>query len=166
MTQDDVEVRICTQYWFSNEAILVDILELYTDDISSCAGVEGQWRRIASIDISVEDKCPMGWNKSSHNGVGTPSDDGGCYSTFFSTNGVSYQHVCGKVRGYQKSTPNAFRRNTLSIDTYYIDGLSITHSNLRQHSVQSMPILGGLGACPPGYFEKLHSLRLNLRVFL
>ena len=29
-----------------------------------------------------------------------------------------------------------------------------------------MPTLGGLGACPPGNFEKIHSLRLNLRAFL
>ena len=103
---------------------------------ASCTGVEGQWRRIACIDISAGDKCPTGWNRSSHNGVSfcrTPSDDGGCYSTFFSTNGVSYQHVCGRARGYQKSTPNGFRRNTLSIDTYYVDGLSITHGNPRQH---------------------------------
>ena len=27
-------------------------------------------------------------------------------------------------------------------------------------------ILGGLEACPPGNFEKLSSLRLNLRAFL
>ena len=29
-----------------------------------------------------------------------------------------------------------------------------------------MPALGGLGACPPGKFEKLHLLRLNLGAFL
>ena len=34
------------------------------------------------------------------------------------------------------------------------------------HGMQSMPILGGLGACPPENFEKLDPLRLNLRVFL
>ena len=33
-------------------------------------------------------------------------------------------------------------------------------------SMQSMPILGGLGACPAGNFEKLHSQRLNMRAFL
>ena len=27
------------------------------------------------------------------------------------------------------------------------------------------PTLGGLGACPPGNFEKLHSLRFNMRAF-
>ena len=37
------------------------------------------------------------------------------------------------ARGYQKSTPNAFRPNTPSIDSYYVDGLSITHGNTRHH---------------------------------
>ena len=32
--------------------------------------------------------------------------------------------------------------------------------------MRSMLTLGGLGACPPGNFEKLPSLRLNLRAFL
>ena len=80
-------------------------------------GVEGQWRRIAGINISAGDDCPTGWSKSSYNGVSfcrTPDDNGGCYSTFFSTNGVSYQYVCGRARGYQKGSPDAFEFNTLS----------------------------------------------------
>ena len=99
-----------------------------------CAGVKGQWRKIAGINISAGDDCPTGWNKSSYNGVSfcrTPSDNGGCYSTFFSTNGVSYQHVCGRARGYQKGSPEAF--STGSIDSHYVHGLSITHGNPRQH---------------------------------
>ena len=101
-----------------------------------CAGVEGQWRRIAGINISAGDDCPTGWNKSSHNDVSfcrAPTDNGGCYSTFFSINGVSYQHVCGRARGFQKGGPEAFVYNTRSIDTQYIEGLSITHGSPRQH---------------------------------
>ena len=102
----------------------------------SCAGAGGEWRRIASINISAGDDCPTGWNKSSYNGVSfcrAPNDNRGCYSTFFSTNGMSYQHVCGRARGYQKGAPDAFQDNPLSIDTYYVDGLSITHGDPRQH---------------------------------
>ena len=103
--------------------------------ILSCAGVEGQWRRIAGINISAGDDCPTGWSKSSNNSVSfcrAPNDNAGCYSTFFSTNGVSYQHVCGRARGYQKGSPDAFQSN-VSIDSYYVDGLSITHGTPRQH---------------------------------
>ena len=99
-----------------------------------CAGVEGQWRRIAGIDISAGDDCPTGWLKISYNDASfcrAPYDSGGCYSANFSTNGVSYQHVCGRARGYQKGSPEAFR--TVSIDTHYVEGLSITHGSPRQH---------------------------------
>ena len=83
--------------------------------ILSCAGVEGQWRRIAGINISAGDDCPTGWNKSSHNGVSfcrAPSDDAGCYSTLFSTNGQNYTQVCGRARGYQKGSADAFYSTT------------------------------------------------------
>jgi len=99
----------------------------------SCAGVEGQWRRIASINIGAGDECPTGWSKSSHSGVSfcrSSSDNAGCYSTTFSSNEMSYQRVCGRARGYQKGTPDTFRGG--SIDSY-VDGLSITHGTPCQH---------------------------------
>ena len=56
-------------------------------DYFTCAGVGGEWRRIASIDISAGDECPTGWNKSPHSNISfcrSPSDNAGCYSTNFS----------------------------------------------------------------------------------
>ena len=45
--------------------------------------------------------------------------------------------------------------------------LAYLHSQCaKQTGMQSMPVLGSLGSCPPGNFEKLHLLRLKLRVFL
>ena len=123
-----------TQWVFCNMTIIAAIADPRI--ILSCAGMEGEWRRIASINISAGDDCPTGWNKSSYNSVSfcrAPSDNAGCYSTFFSTNGVSYQHVCGRARGYQKGSPDAFLFNTRSIDDTYVYGLSITHGNPRQH---------------------------------
>ena len=100
-----------------------------------CTGVKGQWRRIVGINISAGDDCPTGWNKSSYNGVSfcRASGDGGrCYSTNFFTNGVSYQHVCGRARGYQKGRPTGFFTHT-TIDSNYVSGLSITSGYPRQH---------------------------------
>ena len=51
-----------------------------------------------------------------------------CASTMFLTLGVSYNKVCGQVRGYQYASPDAFEyRNNPNIDTPYVDGISITH---------------------------------------
>ena len=122
-----------TQWTFCNMMYIATVI----DDghiILSCPSVGGEWRRIASINISAGNDCPTGWNKSSYNGVSfcrASNDSGGCYPTFFSTNGVSYQHVCGRARGYQKGLPEGFISQ--SIDSYYVEGLSITHGNPRQH---------------------------------
>ena len=124
-----------TQWVFCN---MIDIAAVVANNriTFSCAGVEREWRRIASINMSAGDDCPTGWVKSSFSGITfcrAPNDSAGCYSTFFSTNRMSYQHVCGRAKGYQKGTPDAFNQGSRSIDTYYVDGLSITHGNPRQH---------------------------------
>ena len=105
----------------------------------SCAGVGGEWRRIASLNISAGDECPTGWSKSSHNGISfcrSPSDNPGCYSTTFSTM-MSYTRVCGRIRGYQKGSTDQFIRQKTNdnnnINAVYVDGLSITHGSPRQH---------------------------------
>ena len=61
-----------------------------------------------------------------------------CSSANFSTNGISYQRVCGRARGYQKGDTIAFYGThsfySRTIDEDYVSGLSITYnSNPRQH---------------------------------
>ena len=108
--------------------------------IPTCAGVGGGWRRIVHINISAGDNCPSGWRKDTYSGVsfcrvvsdGTDT----CSSTNFSTNGISYQKVCGRARGYQKGKLDGFyahHNEGQSIDGYYADGLLITYGNPRQH---------------------------------
>ena len=110
------------------------------DFISRCAGMGGGWRRIANIDISAGDDCPGEWRKATQSGVSfcrVASDDKWtCSSASFSTNGISYQRVCGRASGYQKGDSHAFwgRVHTRTIDQAYVSGLSITYgSNPRQH---------------------------------
>ena len=117
-------------YLVNNEWVYCDM----DDFISSCAGVGGVWRRIASFNVSAGDECPSPWIKSSNGGVNfcvPVSTSGGCYSVIYSVNGISYQRVCGKASGYQRASPDGFRGNT--IDNNYVDGLSITHGSPRQH---------------------------------
>ena len=65
--------------------------------IPTCAGVGGNWRRIAKIDISKGYNCCNGWLKDTQSGVNfcrvAQNNYGFCSSTFFSTNGTSYQKV-------------------------------------------------------------------------
>ena len=113
------------------------------DFITTCAGVGGGWRRIVNIDISSGDDCPGAWRKATQSGVSfcrETFDDQTevCSSASFSTNGISYQRVCGRARGYQKGDTVAFYGTQPAygntIDGSYVSGLSITYSsNPRQH---------------------------------
>ena len=68
--------------------------------------------------------------------VRVSDDRGTCSSANFSTNGTSYQRVCGRARGYQKGYTNGFhgyQQANQPIDGYYVAGLSITYGTPRQH---------------------------------
>ena len=61
-----------------------------------------------------------------------------CSSALFSTNGTSYQRVCGRARGYQKGRSLAFYG--YSHDGYridhaggYADGILITYGSPHNH---------------------------------
>ena len=99
--------------------------------------------RVAYLNMSVPGtKCPGnltlrqdGSLKTCQRGQAEP----GCSSAFFSTCGIPYSKICGRVRGYQWSSPNAFywfQRNPLfTIDDLYVDGVVLTYKNnsKRQH---------------------------------
>ena len=124
------------QWTFCN---MTEITVASGDVLPTCAGVGGGWRRIANVNVSTGSDCPSGWRKDTYSGVSycrVVSDANFvCSSTTFSTNGTSYQRVCGRARGYQKGWSVAFHRSNQgqTIDGFYIDGLSITHGNPRQH---------------------------------
>ena len=106
--------------------------------ITTCAGMGGGWRRIANINISAGDDCPGEWRKDTHSNVSfcRVASDGWetCSSASFTTNGISYQRVCGRAKGYQKGDTWALYGFGSTIDEDYVDGLSITYrSNPRQH---------------------------------
>ena len=108
--------------------------------ISTCAGAGGGWRRIVNINITAGDNCPGEWRKATQSGVSfcrVASDDREtCSSAIFPINGISYQRVCGRARGYQKGDTVAFYGSSFNktIENDYVSGLSITYSsNPRKH---------------------------------
>ena len=124
--------RITNEWVYCNMTAIADAVD--RGEISSCLGVDGMWKRIAGFNITAGDDCPSPWVKSSHDGVSfcrPPSAAAGCFSVFYSTNGTSYQRVCGRASGYQKGSPDAFSALTSTFD--YFEGLSITHGSPRQH---------------------------------
>ena len=109
-------------------------LTVYCDMELECGGHRGGWMKVADYDMTRGDDCPKGWNKVTANRINVcrpPSDSVGCYPTMFSVHNVSYGRICGKVEGYQKGATDGLRE--ASIDSIYVDGISITIGNPRKH---------------------------------
>ena len=117
----------------------------YCDMELDCGGTKGGWMRIA--DFKKGDACPGGWTR--YGSYCRGGSAAGCHSAYFSTNSTSYSKVCGKARGYQKGTMDAFyphaysygkvtwytpdTTTSRSLDGVYVDGISITSGNPRKH---------------------------------
>ena len=84
--------------------------------------------------------CPQGLAQKNYSGqlLCGRNIARGCQSTTFPTFNLNHCQVCGQLRGYQFGTPEAFVQSiimsSLTVDSQYLDGVSITHSSVpRQH---------------------------------
>ena len=116
-------------------------VRVYCDMTRSCGGVTGGWMRVAELDMTNSShQCPSGLRQRTDSNICTcvrDSDSPGCSSVTFSNDTLEYSRVCGKIIAYQYGTPDAFapsgRPSNPSINTYYVDGVSLTHGSPRQH---------------------------------
>ena len=108
----------------------------------NCKSTRG-WMRVANIDMTdPTQQCPEEFKLINRTEpplrtCGRPVDSGmGCVSVTFPAHEIQYSHVCGTILGYQIGPPVAFHLFTEGhgIDSYYIDGISLTHGRSpRQH---------------------------------
>ena len=99
------------------------------------------WKLVAALDMADPlQRCPPSLNKiaSPRASCAKKTFEGGCDSVPISTFGASYQTVCGRFRGYQIGSPDAFlnyARLGKTVEDPYVDGISITYgpSGRRQH---------------------------------
>ena len=90
--------------------------------------------RVANINMTrPNEACPEGFRKVTISGkTMCGGQDSICISTTFSSHGLQYSRVCGKIIGYQFGRPNGLRRyhaHRESIDTAFVDGIVLTHSS-------------------------------------
>jgi hypothetical protein len=107
----------------------------------ACDGIG--WIRIAYLNMTDPDQmCPSPWTlfTSGNKRVcfrNSSSAVAGCDSVFYDSPQQEYSQVCGRIIGYQYENPHGFfpyHEFRYSIDTFYIDGISVTHgSSPRQH---------------------------------
>ena len=125
-------------YWINTTSGLHQV----TCDMElKCGGHNGGWTAIAKFDTSKGDSCPSGWTNITTPGSSpklvcrSPNDDGGCYSAIFNTQNITFDRICGKVKGYQKGNSVGFYSGKFhkSINDVYVSGVSITLGDPRKH---------------------------------
>ena len=106
----------------------------------------GGWTRLAYLDMTDSTQnCPSGFRLYQSGGVTScgrkNSTESSCVSVEFPSNGISYSQVCGRVMGYQYGSTDAVDSRYFDfevihhndINSYYVDGVSITRGSPRQH---------------------------------
>ena len=95
--------------------------------------------RVADIDMTrPKESCPSGFRKITSSGKTMCGGQSiSCIGTTFTSHGVPYSRVCGRIIGYQFGRPNAFEAynsdHSQSIDTYFLDGVVLTYGSPRCH---------------------------------
>ena len=111
-------------------------IKVYCDMESTNCGLDKGWMRVAELDMTVAgSECPAGLDEGMYGSKKLCGNRGSdcCKSTTFNTSGVPYTEVCGYVAGYQDKTTGAFNGKSDSIDSVYLDGISITRGTPRKH---------------------------------
>ena len=127
-------------------------------NMGTLCGSGGGWTRLAYLDMSdATQNCPSGFRLYQSGGVracGRPATSrGSCVSVKFPSNGTSYFQICGRVFGHSYETPDAVTYLN-NINSYYVDGISITRGSPRQHVWTLMAtgadwlVRGGYNNCP------------------
>ena len=113
----------------------------YCQAPQALCGVLGRWRRVTHINMSEEGaSCPPGLLETSNTALDKRacgrSVNNNCSSLLFPVGEANYTQVCGIVQGYQFGRANAFGpsyHHNFNIDAPYLDGISITAGQPRQH---------------------------------
>ena len=113
-----------------------ETLNMLKSGLNTKCGMFGNWRRVAYFDTTKGDSCPSGLrtvtNTTTKQKACGRTANGGCSSVPIPVQ-VSYNQVCGIVKGYEEGSPDAFGSSYTTIDTAYVHGVSITHGSPRRH---------------------------------
>ena len=111
------------------------------DRVCGCNGTGG-WTRVAYLNMTdTNQQCPQAWSEVLSPKRTCRRTSSRCESEYFNTYSINYTSVCGRVIAYQYGNTDAFgpyiNRQTPpnTIDTAYIDGVSITNGQSPRHHI-------------------------------
>ena len=116
---------------------LAERLEIVETSSDYKCNITGPWRRVVYINPTLYNSCPSGLRKVSIPNTNKLACGGtgnrGCSSVIFTVD-QNYTDICGIVQGYQFYSPDGFFiRSSHTIDSTYVDGISITQGSPRKH---------------------------------
>ena len=101
-----------------------------------CDGSTG-WRLVTYLNMSdPSQQCPSVWQEitTPHRVCGRRSARASCEGLTYSTGREQYDEVCGRIIGYQLGSTDSFDpRGNNSINSYYLNGITVMHGSPRQH---------------------------------
>ena len=125
------------RYWI--QALNGSAVSVYCATTRVCCDITGGWMRAADLDMTnATQQCPPTFRAVTSPKRLCGTHGSGCVSTTFPVHGVQYSHVCGRIKGYQYGSPDAFapyyHQSSRTIDDLYVEGASLTHGrNPRNH---------------------------------
>ena len=152
-------------YWILNSTPSpVQVFCEMGDVFLASLNVTGGWVRVADLNMTdPNQQCPenlqLSYTDQPIQLCGRRTDSSSCDSITFTPNGIQYQKVCGRVRGYQFGSPDGFNvfncPAPCTIDDPYVDGVSVTHGSPRMHIwtyaagyIEESPSHGLTSTCP------------------
>ena len=156
--------------WASNGSAV----RVYCDMTRSCGNITGGWTRVAELNMTNSShQCPSGLTLRTESDCNiracVTASTVDCVSIPIDIP-YSYSRVCGRVIAYQVGATNAFHHqgsSSATINNTYVDGVSLTHGNPREHiwtfaaglretmamnAESTCPCTGNTGATPPPSF--------------
>ena len=114
--------------------------------------------RVAELDMTNSShQCPSGLTQHNDSNIRTcrrMESSGGCSSVMINIP-YSYSRVCGRVIAYQVGNTDAFAlRSNTTLEDDYVDGVSLTHGEPRQHvwifaaGLQEDESIHSISTCP------------------
>ena len=132
-------------YYVVRDPLTGSAARVYCGDMErQCGHVGGNWVKIANLDMkNYSQRCPSDLMERNDTYFGATVrtcvrkvQSYGCSSVTFSSKGLQYSGVCGKITGFHFGNMNSFN-NQLNrrrgINSPYVDGVSVTHGNPREH---------------------------------
>ena len=124
------------------------LMNCSTSTALTCNGISGQWSRVAYLDTSQTNmECPGSLQATTN----PPScrifgNSPTCSSVFFSSGGLPYSQVCGRIEGRYSLSPDGFdtfpagRPNSPTIEDNYVDGVSLSYGMRPRNHIWTLAV--------------------------